>query len=70
LPASAQQKLPTIGWFGSGSSMAASQWVSSFSQRLRELGRIEESTVAIEYSWAEGCRGAHLAICDYIARRS
>jgi putative tryptophan/tyrosine transport system substrate-binding protein len=54
LPASAQQRLPTIGWFGSGSSMAASQWVSSFSQRLRELGRIEGSTVAIEYRWAEG----------------
>ena len=53
-PASAQQKLPTIGWLGSGSSIAASQWVSAFSQRLRELGRIEGNTVAIEYRWAEG----------------
>ena len=54
LAASAQQKLPTIGWLGSGSSIAASQWVSAFSQRLRELGRIEGNTVAIEYRWAEG----------------
>jgi putative tryptophan/tyrosine transport system substrate-binding protein len=53
-PASAQQKLPTIGWLGSGSSIAASQWVSAFSQRLRELGRIEGNTAAIEYRWAEG----------------
>ena len=53
-PASAQQKLPTIGWLGSGSSIAASQWVTAFSQRLRELGRIEGNTVAIEYRWAEG----------------
>ena len=52
--ARAQQKLPTIGWLGSGSSIAASQWVSAFSQRLRELGRIEGNTVAIEYRWAEG----------------
>ena len=42
------------GWLGSGSSIAASQWVSAFSQRLRELGRIEGNTVAIEYRWAEG----------------
>ncbi len=52
--ARAQQKLPTIGWLGSGSSIAASQWVTAFSQRLRELGRIEGNTVAIEYRWAEG----------------
>ena len=52
--ASAQQKLPTIGWLGSGSSIAASQWVSAFSQRLRELGLIEGNTIAIEYRWAEG----------------
>jgi putative tryptophan/tyrosine transport system substrate-binding protein len=52
--ASAQQRLPTIGWLGSGSSIAASQWVSAFRQRLRELGRIEGNTVAIEYRWAEG----------------
>ena len=54
LAARAQQKLPTIGWLGSGSSIAASQWVTAFSQRLRELGRIEGNTVAIEYRWAEG----------------
>ena len=46
--------MPTIGWLGSGSAVAASQWVAAFNQRLRELDRIEGSTVAIEYRWAEG----------------
>ena len=30
------------------------QWVAAFVQRLRELGWIENRTVAIEYRWAEG----------------
>jgi len=33
---------------------AASEWVAAFMQRLRELGWIENRTVAIEYRWAEG----------------
>jgi putative ABC transport system substrate-binding protein len=52
--AGAQQRLPTIGWLGSGSDVAASQWVAAFGQRLHELDRIEGRTVAIEYRWAEG----------------
>jgi putative tryptophan/tyrosine transport system substrate-binding protein len=54
LAAPAQQKLPTIGWLGSGSSAAASQWVSAFSQRLRELGHVEGRTITVEYRWANG----------------
>jgi putative tryptophan/tyrosine transport system substrate-binding protein len=54
LVARADQKLSTIGWLGSGSAIAASPWVTAFGQRLRELGRIEGRTVAIEYRWAEG----------------
>jgi putative ABC transport system substrate-binding protein len=54
--ASAQQpgKLPTIGFLGSASALAGSQWTAAFVQRLRELGWIENRTVAIEYRWAEG----------------
>jgi hypothetical protein len=55
LAARAQQpKLPTIGFLGSTTSSAMSQWVAAFVQRLRELGWIEGRTVAIEYRWAEG----------------
>jgi putative ABC transport system substrate-binding protein len=52
--ARAQQpaKLPTIGFLGPASSLAASQLVGAFVQRLRELGWIEGRTVAIEYRWA------------------
>jgi putative ABC transport system substrate-binding protein len=56
LSARAQQagKLPTIGFMGSATALAGSQLVAAFVQRLRELGRIENRTVAIEYRWAEG----------------
>jgi putative ABC transport system substrate-binding protein len=57
LVARAQQqpgKLPTIGFLGQSTRSAASEWVAAFVQRLRELGWIENRTVAIEYRWAEG----------------
>ena len=56
LAARAQQpaKLPTIGFLGSSTPSAMSQWVAAFVQRLRELDWIEGRTVAIEYRWAEG----------------
>ncbi len=54
--AHAQQpaRLPTIGFLGSSTPSAMSQWVAAFVQRLRDLGWIEGRTVAIEYRWAEG----------------
>jgi putative ABC transport system substrate-binding protein len=54
--ARAQQpaKLPTIGFLGTTTPSAWSQWVAAFVQRLHELGWIEGRTVAIEYRWAEG----------------
>jgi putative ABC transport system substrate-binding protein len=54
--ARAQQpaKLPTIGFLGSGTAAAQSQWTAAFVQRLRELGWSEGRNVAIEYRWAEG----------------
>jgi putative tryptophan/tyrosine transport system substrate-binding protein len=55
LAARAQQpgKPPTIGILGSGSA-AWRRLVSAFMQRLRELGYIENRTIAIEYRWTEG----------------
>jgi putative tryptophan/tyrosine transport system substrate-binding protein len=55
LPARAQQagKLPTIGFLGADPT-AFSPWINAFVARLRELGWIENRTVAIEYRWSEG----------------
>jgi putative ABC transport system substrate-binding protein len=51
LAASAQRpaKLPTIGYLGSSTASAQSQWVAAFVQRLHDLGWIEGRTVAILY---------------------
>jgi putative ABC transport system substrate-binding protein len=56
LAARAQQagKLPTIGLLGAASASAWSNWVPAFVQRLRQLGWIEDRTIAIEYRWADG----------------
>jgi putative ABC transport system substrate-binding protein len=56
LAARAQQpeKLPTIGYLGSGTLSTQSLWINAFVQRLRELGWIEGRTIAIEVRWAEG----------------
>jgi putative ABC transport system substrate-binding protein len=56
-------KLPTIGFLGSGTPAAQSQWAAALVQRLRELGWIEGRNLAIEYRWAEGRsdRAAELA---------
>jgi len=55
LAARAQQtaKLPTVGFLGSDAS-AWSPWTAAFVQRLRELGWIEDRTIAIAYRWSEG----------------
>jgi putative tryptophan/tyrosine transport system substrate-binding protein len=62
LAARAQQpaKLPTIGFLGVSTPSGWSHYVIAFGQRLRELGWVEEHTVAIEYRWAEG-RGERFA---------
>ncbi len=50
LAARAQQpgKLPTIGFLASGTPSSHTRWVTTFVQRLSELGWIEGRTVAIE----------------------
>jgi putative tryptophan/tyrosine transport system substrate-binding protein len=56
LAARAQQppKLRTIGFLGASTPATATEWITAFAQRLRELGWVERRTVAIEYRWAEG----------------
>ena len=56
LAARAQQagSLRTIGFLGSYTPLAVSQWTAAFVRRLGELGWIEGRTIAIEYRWAEG----------------
>jgi len=46
-------KLPTVGILGS-SLAAFSYWLPALLQRLRELGWIENRTMAIEYRWTDG----------------
>jgi putative ABC transport system substrate-binding protein len=55
LAARAQQpgKLPTLGFLGADASVW-SPWTAAFVGRLRDLGWIENRTVAIEYRWTEG----------------
>jgi putative ABC transport system substrate-binding protein len=49
-------KLPTIGILGAATAPLWSAWTAAFLQRLRELGWIENRTIAIEYRWAGGRR--------------
>jgi hypothetical protein len=44
----------TVGFLGSSTPSAASQWVAAFVDRMRELDWIEGRSVAIHYRWAEG----------------
>lgn len=45
----------TIGFLGATTPSVWSAFVAAFEQRLRELGWINGSNVAIDYRWAEGC---------------
>jgi putative tryptophan/tyrosine transport system substrate-binding protein len=53
--ARAQQagRLPIVGFLGANPS-GWEPWKAAFAQRLRDLGWIENRTVAIEYRWSEG----------------
>ena len=47
-------KLPTIGFLGANNASFERGSTDAFVQRLRELGWIDNRTVASEYRWAEG----------------
>jgi putative ABC transport system substrate-binding protein len=54
--ARAQQpaKIPTIGFLGTLSQSAQSEWTGAFVQDLHERGWIEGRIIKIEYRWGEG----------------
>jgi putative ABC transport system substrate-binding protein len=56
LAARAQQpgKLRVIGFSGQSTRSAESHLVAAFTQRLHELGWMENRTITIEYRWSEG----------------
>jgi putative ABC transport system substrate-binding protein len=72
IAARAQQagKLRTIGYLGPNSRSLDGQRLEAFVQRLRELGWIEDRTIAIEYRWAEG-RNEHLSeiAVEFVSRK-
>jgi putative ABC transport system substrate-binding protein len=70
LAARAQQstKLPTIGFLGANNATSERASTDAFVQRLRELGWIENRTVAIEYRWAEGRDGRFAEIAAEFIR--
>jgi putative ABC transport system substrate-binding protein len=52
--AQAPGRLPVVGILGTASQANWSPWVGALTQRLRELGWIDGSTIRIEYRWSDG----------------
>ncbi len=69
LTAQAQRaKLPTVGLLIAGTPTSHGVWVAALVQRMRELGWIEDRTVAIEYRWAGGQNERIAAIVEELVR--
>jgi ABC-type uncharacterized transport system substrate-binding protein len=64
-----QQAMPVIGVIGGGTPSTHGQSIAVFVQRLRELGWIEDRTVAIEIRWAEGRSERYTEIAAEFVRR-
>src|SRR6516164_2642982 len=62
-------KLPMIGVICGGTPSTHGQSIAGFVQRLRELGWIEDRTVAIEIRWAEGRSERYTEIAAEFVRR-
>jgi putative tryptophan/tyrosine transport system substrate-binding protein len=60
-------KLPIIGFLGADAS-AFSPWTAAFVAHLRELGWIENRTIAIEYRWSEGRTERYAEIAAELVR--
>jgi putative tryptophan/tyrosine transport system substrate-binding protein len=61
-------RVPIIGVLGTDAS-SWTPYTAAFSQRLRELGWIDDRTIAIEYRWAEGRSERHAEIAAEFVRR-
>jgi putative tryptophan/tyrosine transport system substrate-binding protein len=62
-------KLPVIGFLGATTPTVWSPWITAFLQRLHELGRIDDSTIAIEYRWAQGREELYAELAAEFVRR-
>jgi ABC-type uncharacterized transport system substrate-binding protein len=54
LDASAQSKIPRIGFMGNSTAALEANLLDAFREGLRELGYEEGRTIVIEYRWADG----------------
>ena len=55
LAARAQQSaMPVIGYLGSGTPSTQSEWLATFTQRLRDVGWVDGQNLKIEVRWGEG----------------
>ena len=61
-------KLRTIGFLGTDATNWAA-WTAAFVVRMRELGWIEGSTIAIEYRWSEGRTERVVEVATEFVRR-
>jgi putative ABC transport system substrate-binding protein len=59
----------TIGFLGATTHSVWSAFVAAFEHRLRELGWVDGSNVAIEYRWAEGRKERYASIAKEFVRR-
>jgi putative tryptophan/tyrosine transport system substrate-binding protein len=62
-------KLPVIGFLGATTASVWSPFVDAFLRRLRELGWVDGSTVAIEYRWAQGREELYAEFAAEFVRR-
>jgi ABC-type uncharacterized transport system substrate-binding protein len=62
------ERQATIGFLGATTPLVWSAFVPAFEQRLRELGWINGSNIAIDYRWAEGRQDNYAAFAEAFVR--
>jgi putative ABC transport system substrate-binding protein len=68
LSAGAQQKIPMVGFLGTGTATTQNSWFEAFAKRLNDLAWIEGRTVGIEVRWAEGRTERYIEIAAEFVR--